>query len=161
MKTQRILKLKTSKTNNLIKRCKSIIIFFFLIQLLNASCMFYSKSNKNFDNEHTSKNSLDYIGKYQGVLPGANSRIETIIFLYQNNQYELNYRYLDKSEEIFIIKGYYSWNAEGNRIQLEGKTEPNVYFVSENKLIQLDIDKNFITGDLSRMYELLKVEEVN
>jgi NlpE N-terminal domain len=45
----------------------------------------------------------------------------------------------------------------GSIITLTGiKNKPNEYFVGENKLIQLDIDGNKITGSLADKYILKK-----
>jgi len=55
--------------------------------------------------------------------------------------------------------GTYSWDGAGNAIILEGiGNAPNLYFVGENMLIQLDMEGNRISGDLAERYNLRKFE---
>ena len=95
--------------------------------------------------EHNAKNSLDYLGTYKGTLPCADCEgIETEIIL-------------SKDEKVFEELGDFTWQEDGNTMSLEGiDSEPTLYFVSENKLIQLDQEGNKIEGNLAKNYELLK-----
>jgi copper homeostasis protein (lipoprotein) len=119
-----------------------------------ASC---KTSNKAVDNSRTS---LDWKGTYTGVTPCADCEgILTKITLHDDNTYSLQTRYLGKSEEIFSSNGRFEWSREGNRIALKNAQEgtgPMQYQLGENKLTQLDLNGQAITGDLAVMYVLSK-----
>lgn len=108
--------------------------------------------------EHTARNSLDYLGTYKGILPCADCEgIETEITLNQDETYVKKTQYLGKDDKVFEELGDFTWLEDGNRMSLEGvDSEPMLYFVSENKLIHLDQDGNKIQGSLAKNYELLK-----
>ena len=107
---------------------------------------------------HTSRNSLDYAGTYTGVLPCADCEgIETQITLDAEGTFTKKTTYLGKSTpNVFEKQGIFSWDADGQRITLEGQQKPNQYFVGENTLTQLDIEGQKIEGSLSGMYVLKK-----
>lgn len=116
------------------------------------------KIDSTFSDGHNSSNSLDFEGKYKGILPCADcGGIETEIILSKNNSYVKHTKYLGKDGRVFEVKGFYSWNSEGNTITLSGiSNAPNQYFVGENKLIQLDMEGKRISGNLSENYVLFK-----
>jgi len=108
--------------------------------------------------QHNASNSLDWQGTYRGTLPCADCEgIETELTINQDNTYELKTSYLGKGDQTFEEKGTFSWNEAGNTITLsEAKNRPSQYFVAENKVIQLDMAGNKITGSLSEYYILKK-----
>ena len=111
------------------------------------------------NDDHNAKNSLDYMGMYQGILPCADCEgIETSILLEDDKNYVLKTNYLGKKNSTTNeVRGVYSWNEEGNTIILAGiENAPNRYFVGENYLKQLDMDGNKIEGDLADKYVLNK-----
>jgi len=115
------------------------------------------------NDEHNAKNSLDYIGMYQGVVPCADCEgIEITVWIDESN-YVLFTNYLGKKNKTESeFRGAYVWNDEGNTIILEGiENAPNQYFVGENYLKQLDIKGNKIEGDLTEKYTLQKKSNVN
>jgi len=116
------------------------------------------KIDSTFSDGHNSSNSLEVEGKYKGILPCADcGGIETEIILNKNRSYVKLTKYLGKHGKVFEVKGFYSWNNEGNTITLSGiSNAPNQYFVGENKLIQLDMEGKRISGNLSEKYVLLK-----
>jgi uncharacterized lipoprotein NlpE involved in copper resistance len=107
---------------------------------------------------HNSSNSMDFDGLYKGTLPCADCEgIETEIVLGKDKSYVKRTIYLGKNSKVIEEKGFYTWNSEGNTIILFGlKDTPNLYFVGENKLIQLDMKGNKITGKLADKYVLHK-----
>lgn len=110
-------------------------------------------------NEHNAKNSLDYLGMYEGILPCADCEgIETKLILKQDNKYILQTFYLGKKEALpLVVSGSYNWDELGNIVILSGvENAPNQYFVSENYIIQLDMQGNKITGVLAEKYILKK-----
>ncbi|MFA7687089.1 MAG: copper resistance protein NlpE [Moheibacter sp.] len=110
------------------------------------------------DNENTAQNSLDILGTYKGVLPCADCEgIETEITLIADETYIKKTKYLGKDNNSFQEMGSYSWKTDGNTLVLEGiDSEPEEYLVRENSIMQLDMQGNKVTGDLSEKYILKK-----
>lgn len=107
---------------------------------------------------HNSQNSLDYMGTYKGVLPCADCEgISTVITL-GDGTYTLKTAYLGKGDgRERIQKGRYTWDDSGRFIKLEGiENGPAIYQVGENKLIQMDMKGQKITGELADKYVLIK-----
>lgn len=153
---------------------KTIIASLFLLSLLVISCnqkvkdeatdeILADSSDVVVNNEHNAKNSLDYMGMYQGVLPCADCEgIETSLLLEDDKNYLLKINYLGKKNSATNeVRGVYSWNKEGNTIILAGvENAPNQYFVGENYITQLDLKGNKIEGDLADKYVLQKKSNV-
>ncbi|MDR9419311.1 copper resistance protein NlpE [Gracilimonas sp.] len=112
----------------------------------------------NWTDSHTSRNSLDWSGSYQAVIPCASCPgIETTILLSDEGTYQLTMKYLGEDEPNTITSnGSFSWNEAGNTITLEDEDPPNQYFVGENYLAKLDMDGNRISGELAEDYILRK-----
>ncbi|MGI0481782.1 copper resistance protein NlpE N-terminal domain-containing protein [Geminocystis sp. CENA526] len=106
----------------------------------------------------TSANSLDWNGTYKGVMPCASCEgIKTSITLNQDLSFVMSTQYIGKSDEVLEIQGNFKWNEAGNIIALEGiKDAPNQFLVGENRLFQLDMEGNRITGELAEKYILTK-----
>ena len=108
---------------------------------------------------HNAQNALDWAGMYKGVLPCADCEgIETVLILNSDNTYLLRTNYLGKPDALAIEKtGPFRWNAAGNTVILGNlENTPNQYFVGEDKMIQLDLSGNPITGGLADKYILAK-----
>lgn len=105
---------------------------------------------------HNANNSLDYQGNYHGILPTASGEGMDVCIILDDNTYTKEVMYIGKSVEPIVTTGVYSWNETGNTITLEGEEKPNQYFVTENKLIHLDIDGNKIQGQHADSYILNK-----
>ncbi len=108
---------------------------------------------------HNSQNSLDWQGTYKGVTPCADCEgIETEIVLNADLTFTLKTKYLGKVDgKVFQETGSFVWDKTGGIISLEGlKGRPSQYKVGENRLIQLDMEGNVITGDLAEKYVLTK-----
>ena len=101
---------------------------------------------------------VDWQGTYKGVLPCADCLgIVTELTLNNDNSYVLNTKYLGKDTVGQVENGGFSWNKEGNTITLANtKSKPGQYWVGENKIIQLDMSGNKITGALAENYVLTK-----
>jgi len=108
--------------------------------------------------EHNSSNSLDWAGTYRGTLPCADCEgIKTELILNQDYSYTFKTSYIGKVDQPSVETGTFAWNEAGNTITLSGaKNRPSQYFVAENKVIQLDMDGNKISGSLSENYILKK-----
>jgi uncharacterized lipoprotein NlpE involved in copper resistance len=108
---------------------------------------------------HTSENSLDWTGKYEGVLPCADCEgIETKVELKRDNSYQMETTYLGKGASASRRqKGTFTWDESGLIITLSGmENTPSKYKVGENKIIQLDMQGHVITGALADRYVLKK-----
>jgi len=106
-----------------------------------------------------SQNSLDWQGTYKGITPCADCEgIETEIVLNADLTFTLKTKYLGKGDgKVFQEAGSFVWDKTGGIISLEGlKGRPSQYKVGENRLIQLDMEGNVITGDLAEKYVLIK-----
>ena len=70
---------------------------------------------------HNSRNSLDWPGVYEGVLPCADCPgIQTRLTLQQDGRFALSMRYLERQVAPFESSGSFSWKADGNTITLDG-----------------------------------------
>lgn len=136
----------------------SILIIFTAISCESKKDETVKSQPSEVVDEHNAKNSLDYLGVYKGVLPCADCEgIETLIVLNEDETYEITRKYLGKDENVFSDMGSYVWQEDGNTLEFEDtNSNTSYYFVSENKLIALDEDKNKISGALAKNYELEK-----
>ena len=108
---------------------------------------------------HNSQNSIDWQGTYKGITPcGDCEGIETEITLNENLSYVMKTKYLGKRDgKIFEEKGNFVWDKSGGSITLKGlKDRLSNYKVGENRLIQLDMNGNIISGALAEKYVLAK-----
>lgn len=127
-----------------------------------SSCS-VQKSNKpaeSFEDHHTAETALDWQGSYYGILPCADCEgITTQLHLNNDLTFVLtkvwkkNYKVLSDT-----LKGKFTW--QGNNIKLEGiadKSSADTFKVEENRLRQLDMNENEITGQLASQYILSKM----
>ncbi len=107
---------------------------------------------------HNARNSIDYGGRYYGVLPCADcAGIETSLTINYDGTFILQSAYMGKDEAVFEDKGNYHWQDCGNIIVLEATDRPLYYFISENHVVHLDQCGERITGVLADKYILEKV----
>lgn len=105
---------------------------------------------------HTAETSLDYLGTYEGTLPGADCPgIRTTIVLVADGSYTLHMEYLER-DTAYDEKG--SFEVKGNLLTLTPSDggQPGYYKVEENRLRHLDGDRQPITGELAEHYVLQK-----
>jgi copper homeostasis protein (lipoprotein) len=131
------------------------------ILLVYASCKpDQTTQMSNADNEHSSRNSLDWAGLYFGIVPCADCEgIKTIITLNKDQTYSLETKYLGKSGDAELMKGEFEWDKTGSKITLKNvdkNQRASMYRVGENTLTQLDLKGNTITGTLADKYILRK-----
>jgi heat shock protein HslJ len=90
---------------------------------------------------HTSQNSLDWAGVYEGLLPCADCPgVKTRLTLKRDGSYELSTQYLDRQVAPRTVHGRFSWNAGGNAIALDANGGGQRFAVGEGRLSQLDRD---------------------
>ena len=150
---------------NFISSAVIVVCILFLGFGMNA-CQSNSKTQKSNTKDvvaDNSKNSLDWDGTYVGTVPCANcGGIITQITLKKDNTYSLQVEYAGKENSMQKFEGTFQWNDAGSTVILNGlkeKSMPSSYFVGENKLTQLDMDGNVITGDLASSYVLTKINK--
>lgn len=105
---------------------------------------------------HTAETSLDYLGTYEGTLPGADCPgIETTLALAPNGSYTLHMKYLER-ETAYDEKG--AFEVKGNLLTLipSDGGQPAYYKVEENRLRHLNADRQPVTGELAEYYVLQK-----
>ena len=106
---------------------------------------------------HNARIALDFEGTYVGKLPTASGMGMIVTITLGRDTYIKKMEYSGK-EGVIEKRGEYAWNEAGNSIILSGITDaPNKYFVAENRLIQLDMDGNRITGESADFYVLHKL----
>lgn len=114
------------------------------------------------DPVHNSMNSLNWAGTYEGITPCADCPgIETRLILRNDESYELTTRYIGKSDSLFKATGSFSWNESGSKIRLDAGNQSRLseYLVRENRVVQLNMNGEQVTGDLAESYKLEKISE--
>lgn len=141
----------------------------FYIAFLTVVFLFSCNNNKKNISENTtpktetmadnSMTSLDWAGTYEGVLPCADCEgIRTVMTINDDNTYVVKEIYQGEKDSVFESKGTFKWDDKGQNIMFSDKTRHS-YFVGENTLTHLDADGNKISGDLSDLYVLNKVND--
>lgn len=104
---------------------------------------------------HTARDSLDWAGSYEGVLPCADCPgIRTRVTLSDDGRYEKQTQYLDRQPQPEVVAGTFSWESDGSTIRLDASGDSQRYFVGENQLTQLYRDGTRPTGPLAPHYIL-------
>jgi len=135
---------------------RKVFIFVPMVVLVVMGLCSCNKTSEPVD-IHNSRISLDWEGVYTGTIPSASgSGINVRMQLNKDNTYELTYDYIDKPENGFTSTGNFKWDDTGNTIKTDIADAPSYYKVAQNKLIQLDMEGNLITGDLADNYVLMK-----
>jgi heat shock protein HslJ len=69
---------------------------------------------------HTSRNSLDWAGVYEGVLPGADrAGVKTRLTLNRDGTYERVTLPVGRQEAARTVRGSFAWQSSGNAIRLD------------------------------------------
>ncbi|SIS47557.1 Heat shock protein HslJ [Zobellia uliginosa] len=132
------------------------------VVIVLSSCGVKNKKSpsKDFEDHHTPEIALDWQGRYYGLLPCADCEgIATELSLDNDLSYVLTRVWKKKGTAASdTLKGKFTW--QGNHIKLEGMADhsgPTTFKVEENRLRQLDMDANAITGPLAAHYVLSKM----
>jgi copper homeostasis protein (lipoprotein) len=131
-----------------------------ILVLSTQSCAPKVNTPESLSKGDNSMVSLDWTGTYTGILPCADCQgIETWITLNKDNTYLIKSKYIGKGDDFIENRGIFLWKNNGSNISLDGIVNaPNMYQVGENKLIQLDLTGQKITGNLAEKYQLKKVQ---
>ena len=90
---------------------------------------------------HTSQNSLDWAGVYEGVLPCADCPgVQTRLTLNRDGSYLLLTRTPDRENAPLVVRGEFTWNAGGTAIALDAKGGGQRFSVGEGRLTLLNPD---------------------
>lgn len=108
---------------------------------------------------HTSKESLDWAGVYEGTTPCADcDGIKTTVQLKTDKTFTMSQNYLGKTgDDIrFRESGTFSWDDNGQDVILETGKHKIRFHVGENELTMLDMEGNVAKGELANFYILKK-----
>ena len=87
---------------------------------------------------HTSRDSLDWAGVYEGVLPGADpAGIVTRLTLNREGTYERLTRYPGRQDAAQTVRGRFTWHPNGNAIRLDEVGGGQPFAVGEGRLLLL------------------------
>ncbi len=90
---------------------------------------------------HSSRDSLDWAGVYEGVLPCADCPgVKTRLTLGSDGTFERQTRRLDQETVSRTEFGQFTWHASGNVISLDAEGGGQQYAVGEGRLILLNRD---------------------
>lgn len=114
--------------------------------------------------EHSSQQSLDWQGRYHGVLPCADCAGIYVTIDVGDLEYQYRAQYLgavgttDKATRTeFLSQGQIKWNAAGSHIELQNMdTGPAFYQVAEGALVQKDMQGREIVTEHPSLYRLPK-----
>ena len=107
--------------------------------------------------EHTSQNSLDWSGTYQGTVPCADCEgIDLTLSLNEDGTFVEKLVYLGKEDNTFEHSGTFTWDETGSIIRLKQGDNVSQYKVKEGSLQGLDENGNPIEGPLASQYNLKK-----
>jgi len=99
-----------------------------------------SMTTKSVD-RHTSQNSLDWAGVYEGVLPCADcSGIKTRLTLNHDGTFARVTQHVGRQDASQTVSGRFAWQANGNAITLDGRGGGQQFSVGEGRLTLLRQD---------------------
>lgn len=142
--------------------CIKQAVLFTVAAVVISSCSVKKKrtSPSQFEDHHTAQISLDWQGRYSGYLPCADCEgIDTELTLNDDLTYTLIevWKKNDNTSSD-TLTGQFTW--QGNKIRLEGipsNRRPSTFKVEENRIRQLDMNGDEITGGLAAHYLLSKM----
>ena len=133
-----------------------IILVAIVLGIASCNSAQKSKTKQVIPVGDNSRTSLDWNGRYQGIIPCADCEgIKTQLTLKEDLTYTLETKYLGSSNDVIKVEGKFSWNEKGNTITLDNSNKQQ-YFVGENLLFHLDKNGKRITGELADKYALEK-----
>lgn len=99
---------------------------------------------------HTSRNSLDWAGTYEGLLATADSvDIHTQLTLHQDGDFMIVTRRLVRDAAPSTGRGQFAWEPDGNTIVLDAEAGRQRFAVGEGRLLLLEIGQRQPTWDSS------------
>jgi uncharacterized lipoprotein NlpE involved in copper resistance len=99
------------------------------------------------DKDHNVRNCIDWEGVYTGTIPWTSECINVRLKLYEDQRFELEYEYLDRTfEPVNYFPGSFQWDDTGSIIIIEIIDTITRYRVGSNKLIHLDLNEKQLSG---------------
>ena len=139
-----------------------VIVAILAFTLMNCT----NQSSKNEDattddqtmvDMHTSENSLDWVGVYEGTMPCASCEgIETVVELKDGNTFTATYTYMGEDEYTVSNEGVFTWDESGEVVTLVAEEDIKQFKVGENQITLLGEDGEVNTGELAEFYVLKK-----
>lgn len=110
------------------------------------------------DTTHTSQNSLDWQGSYEGTLPCADCPgITVTVTLKDEGVFTYQADYLER-DLVVADSGAFTWRDNGSVAHLNSMNVDVRFQVGENQLFYLDENGERVSGELAESYILKKVE---
>ena len=120
---------------------KAMLVLFILASVLSARGQQNGSATQSEPmttkpaDSHTSQNSLDWAGVYEGVSPCADCPgIKTRLTLNRDGTYERVMQYLERPVPAETVRGLFTWQASGNAIALDEHGDGQQYSVGEGRL---------------------------
>jgi uncharacterized lipoprotein NlpE involved in copper resistance len=112
-----------------------------LVASLGACAPHADRAATKAPDTHNSRNSLDWAGVYEGVLPCADCPgIKTRLVLERDGGFEITTAYIDRSPTPQTARGRFTWNNAGSGIALDAAGAGQQFQVGEGRLLQLNRD---------------------
>lgn len=139
----------------IIMRIFKALLYFLTFLFIFTGCLHSNKVARKTAEKDIDLTLENLIGEYKGKMPCADCEaIETSLLLTDLQGYQLKYRYVGKSDQLFERVG--NWRLEEDHLVLEGIDY--MYKVGDELLRQLDLSGNEITGEIAERYVLLKIK---
>lgn len=114
---------------------KTVLMLFVLATALSACAQQEGPATPKPVDSHTSQNSLDWAGVYEGVFPCADCPgIKTRLTLNREGTYERVMQYLERPGAAETVRGQFTWQPSGNAITLDEHGNGQQYAVGEGRL---------------------------
>jgi uncharacterized lipoprotein NlpE involved in copper resistance/heat shock protein HslJ len=120
---------------------KAVLVLFVLAMFLpawaqqKASAVPSEPTTSKPADLHTSQNSLDWAGAYEGILQCADCPgIKTRLTLNRDGTYKLVTQYLERQNAAETVRGLFTWQHNGNAISLDEHGGGQRYSVGEGHL---------------------------
>jgi len=144
-----------SKKERILKTLLPVLALAALLSACNANAPSDTPEGAPPPDTHTSRNSLDWQGTYQGVLPCADCPgIRTVLTLRADNTYQLQTQYLERQPRPDTVQGRFGWLTGDNAIELDSAGDHYRYQVGENRLTMMSQDGTLPSGPLAEHYVL-------
>jgi uncharacterized lipoprotein NlpE involved in copper resistance len=147
------------------KKIVFISLFSFLISCQkDAKDLDQKEETKSVENSvakdtHSSKNSLDYTGVYEGEFPCEDcDYIAYKVLLREDKTFYTKYVYVGKDDNIISEEGSYYWSDDGKVIILKSKKQATKFKVGEKILEMLSQGDMKIKPALREKYFLYKTQ---
>lgn len=114
---------------------RAVLLLFVLATVPSGSAQQKEPAIAKPADYHTSQNSLDWAGTYEGVLPPADRPgAKTTLTLNRDGSYKRVTQYLGRPDAPKTVHGSFTWQANGNAITLDEQGGEQQFSVGEGRL---------------------------